>query len=188
MKAATFATKVNSLKPNRSLLAGEGLPDEFIDELLSNYDIPLREKQQPFASELAALIHNYHIKGFELFGITFSGETYRKEGRLVFAHMELDELAVEEPDGPVQLLSFETGTPIYTCAADSEAFLDALYAMAELSTARMAGHPSPDPCLEAVRLAELAGLPQSADFYRWVLGCEGEAVPERDSAVRPRER
>lgn len=172
MKASTFATKIRALKPDRSALAARDLPEEFIEELRSSYDILPRERRAGYSSELAELVNNYTAKGFELFNITFKGETARQNGSLAFANMELDELAIDQQDGRVKLFSFETGEPLYECAADGEAFLDALYEMARIVAARIQKEQFTDPCADAVRLEQISGLPDSVAFYRWVLGCE----------------
>ncbi|MCB9304911.1 MAG: hypothetical protein H6566_30135 [Lewinellaceae bacterium] len=175
MKASTFAKKIRALKPDRSFLAARDLPEEFIEELRSSYDILPRERRAGYSSELAELVNNYTAKGFELFSITFKGETARQNGRLAFANMELDELAINLQDGKVKLFSFETGEPLYECAADGETFMDALYEMARIVADRIQKEEFTDPCADAVRLAQLSGLPASVAFYRWVLNCEESA-------------
>lgn len=178
MKAATFATKIRALKPDRNTLTDKDLPEEFIEELRAAYDVLPKAERKACDSELAELANNFTIKGFEIFGITFTGETVRNNSRLAFAYMELDELAIDETDGKVKLFSFETGEPLFDCAADGEAFLDALYEMTEIVANRITKERFTNPCTDALRLAELSGLPSSAEFYRWVLGCE-----ENDSSV-----
>ncbi|MCO6492485.1 MAG: hypothetical protein J5I98_28975 [Phaeodactylibacter sp.] len=183
MKASTFATKIRALKPDRNPLASKGLPETFIEELRSSYDVLPKTERQDYSSEITELVNNFTMKGFELFGITFKGQTARHNGRLAFANMELDELAIDELDSRVKLFSFETGAPIFECAANGEAFLDALYEMAKIAANRITKEEFTDPCSDALQLVKLSRLPGSTGFYRWVLGCEEDALSERVPAA-----
>jgi hypothetical protein len=187
MKAAEFTNKIRALKPGSGFLAGKELPGDFIEELLSSYDILPKEDRRPCRFELEELVQNYDVKGFEVAGITFKGEAERRNGYIAFANVELDELVVDEADGKVKLLSFETGEVLFECAAESEAFLDALYEMLRLTTDRIKYEKFTDPCSDSTRLAHLSGLPGSVEFYRWISGCDEYAAAMRASEVNPRE-
>ncbi|MCB0592882.1 MAG: hypothetical protein H6557_15395 [Lewinellaceae bacterium] len=188
MKAAAFVKKVKALKPSRSVLANKELPDALIDELLSSYEILPKKERRTCSSELMELTDNYNMKGFEVLGITFQAQTSQQDSYITFATMELDELTIDVQDGMVQLLSFETGEVLYACAVDSEHFLDVLYKMVKIVAHRIKYDHFSDPCTDAVRLAELSGLPESIGFYRWVLGCEGAVSLVRGAVGDSQER
>lgn len=163
MKGKDFLTLLARAMPSMSELAQYGLDEEEAEEIQASFksvERPSSGGGVSFSSELQTLVSENDLSTVEVGLVTFPSHPEITDRGVVVAYFEADPLVVQR-DGSVAMSDHARPDVLRTCAASSEAFLEALARFVEIRSRKKDWNG---------RLAEAASICAEAaggSDYKW---------------------
>ncbi|WPQ60129.1 hypothetical protein SIO70_17440 [Chitinophaga sancti] len=127
MTAESFVITFKMQVPDRESFNGMGLPEDYIEQELSMYDIKQRNNLLLYSDSLLNLVNDYDLSKIQIGMITFKSELIEDDEYYYIGNIEVDLIVKSKLTGIIQVLEFDNPSHILCdCAVNGDQLLDAL--------------------------------------------------------------